>query len=425
MNKYILTLFLLTGIQILTFAQPNLEKAKELELKGEFQSAYQSLRAYLDSNTGQLKSDVYLLQFRLLHRLAYDALQQNKPYKTLYWDAVNSLLQAQKLAVTTAEREFSKQEFQMNFSRWLEMGVNQYNIGQFDGAIYWFELCEKLEPNNHDLWNLIIYSLADSNQPKQVINRLIDYYNLGFQSLEIFTIGLQAGVETQQFDLALPWSDFVDEHADSVSRPILIHYDSEAANYWISKQQPKKALYHLQRLIRLTDDEWFKISIAKVYAELKQHSEAVFHLGKVFLPEIQDASVLDYYHSVWLQIQPKKNEFPEYKSWKITPSLVWMKGYFDGKKLVQQEKYTEAQTSIKRSIDENPDFVPAIVLFAQARYKEALAEPDDDLMSKKVLEALPYYERAYSLNPKYPGLSETLKILYESMGDTKNAARFK
>ncbi len=423
-TRLILTLLFLV-IPTFAFCQNHLEKAQLAEKESDYLSVIQFIELFLNEAPKSTLNEAYLLQFRAYHRLGYDAYQEGKAYQSYFKQAVKSLKQAQFHAETPASRQFTEQEIQQRFEQWMDLGTQRFNSAHYQEALFWFQCCVELIPDSQEAKELEIFTTSELGETDQTLQLISEFEQNGYSSDDVFSIGLQLSARNQLFsDRDIQWSEQVVHSKDSTILETLIFYDSEASAYWIQHNQIAKARYHLQRLIQFTDDEWFKISMAKLYLDANLMNEAQFQLSQIFLPEIEDPRVLDYYHQVWTSISQHTTAAFPINTWKINSKLNWMRPYFEAKNLFLKQDFSAAERLSQKAIDNQVNYAPLLFLRANASYQLALTLSDDTEMSKKIVESLPYYERAYQLDAQLPGLKETLRVLYESMGDTKNASRF-
>jgi tetratricopeptide (TPR) repeat protein len=422
--RLVFTLLFLVS-PLLVFSQTFFEKAQIAEQKGDFNAVLSFIEKHLETAPTKTLNEAYLIQFRAYHRLGYEAYQSNNTYEELFRNAVSALLNAQKHAETVASRQFIEQEIQQRYAQWIDLGTQRFNAANYQEASFWFSLCAHIQPLSQEVNELQIFTLAESGDFEEALKQLIEFEEKGFQSTDVFSIGLQISAQEKLFsDQTVRWSENVAQSTDSIHIETLIFYDSEASSHWIEKKQLSKARYHLQRLIQFTDDEWFKISLAKLYLDSKLVVEARYQLSTIFLPEIEEARVLDYYHHVSVEISRVNNDVSNVKSWKINHKLEWMKTYFQAKEAFLAQNYQHAEILAQQAIDDNPNYAPLLFLRAKASYQLAINMKDDTEMSKKIMEIVPFFERSYVLDSELPGLKESLRVLYESMGDAINAERF-
>lgn len=403
------------------YAQTELEKARLFEQKQDFKSAQLAIDTYFSQKPEQ-KTETLLLRYRIYHRLGNQFLLENdKAFLDIYAKATTFLIDAKNsTSLTSTAGVFIGQEIESRYQEWIKYGSNAFNNGYFDLAYFWFSQCTLLFPDQSEALELQIYTLVEQKKWNLLFDKITSFSQMKFSQDEVYTTGLRAILKTNSFQFGQDWAEFLETSKDSTVRAQVQAYHVQAATWFTAKKEYSKAVYHYQKMIDLTDDEWFKISLARLYLIMGNTKEAEFHLNNVFLPEINQADILDYYSSVRFQLWSTQTKTQtEIDSWKINSQLNWMLGYLKGKWAFSHGNYELASSLIQQTIDKNARFKPAIYLQAQTYFKLSSAQTDTLKMDSYLIKSIPFYELAYDLDKTDTELKQVLKMLYESTGNEK------
>jgi len=176
----------------------------------------------------------------------------------------------------------------------------------------------------------------------------------------------------------------------------------------LSKKNFTESAFHFKKMLDLTDDEWYRITLARVYSNQEKRDDAQFYLDQVNLSEISSLDILDYFVSVQQSVnrlQPKK-DFDK-TSLKLPAKLTWIAPYFQGKWWFDEKYYEKAALEIQKTIDLNSDFKPALELQGKTYIQLGLKKQSDELLTQ----ALIYLKAAFIIDPK----DEELKLLIQEL----------
>lgn len=402
-----------------SYAQTELEKARSFEQKQDFKAAQIAIDSYFSTQPEQ-KTETLLLRYRIYHRLGNELFtEKNQAFIDTYAKATTFLISARNsTSLTSTAGVFIAQEIESRYQEWIKYGSNAFNNGYFDIAYFWFSQCALLLPEQSEALELQIYTLFEQKNWSLFFDKITFFTQMKFVQDEVFSTGLNAIAKTNLYDFGQDWAEHLETSKDSTIRAQVQAYHVQAAAWFTAKKEYSKAVYHYQKMIDLTNDEWFKISLAQLYLKMGKIKEAEFHLNKVFLPEIIQADILDYYSSVNFQLLAIKNQKQtQIDSWKINSKLNWMSGYLKGKWAFSQGNYEIASSQIQQTIDKNARFKPAIYLQAQTLFKLSSIQTDTLKMDSYLIKSIPFYELAYELDTSDSELKQVLRMLYESTGN--------
>jgi len=157
-------------------------------------------------------------------------------------------------------------------------------------------------------------------------------------------------------------------------------------------------------MLDLTDDEWYRITLALVYSKQEKRDDAQYYLDQVHLSEISSLDILEYFVSVQqsvYRLNPKK--VFDQTLLKLPVKFAWISPYFQGKWWFDEKNYEKAALEIQKAIDLNSDFKPALELQGKTYIQLGLQKQSDELLTQ----ALNYLKAAIVLDPK----DEELKLL--------------
>jgi tetratricopeptide (TPR) repeat protein len=195
------------------------------------------------------------------------------------------------------------------------------------------------------------YLNQTGHEPKSSIIELnLDYFttHTNFQSGEVWA------------EIAL--KTIYREPNESLSKK-LTHFHISGGNFALEKNDVDQAAFHYQKVIELTDDEWFRITLAKLYATQELWQQAEYELNRVFLAEIESLDVLEYYASVHRIISTEtKRELTEPINWVVNPRFSDIKWVLQGKLELSRNNKEKAILNFQRFIDMYPNHAEALEL---------------------------------------------------------------
>lgn len=365
-----------------------LSKAQQEEKDGNLNNALFYLNQFHDDFKPTTES--WLTAYRIYLKIAD---QPNNNSDVIYSNtnqAIESFKKAIKLSNTSrALTDFFNQEKIKLSSLLTQWGSVYFDKKEFTKALKLAENAIELNSYSIESYELALFSTSEMNQTARFIE-LSENYRTSFSqqiSPKIIELCLEFYSEHLGIQEADNWAnqakDFVLRNQSKNLVRKLSSFHTLSGNYSIDKKQYDKAIEHFQEVVSLTDDEWYRISLAKMYAFQQNWQQAEFELNTVFLPEISKVEILSYYASVHRMIFINTNRVvTEPKDWIINASLNWMKPYFQGLYLTSSEKYEEARNWVQQSIDQRSNYKPSLELQGHIYLKLAAAEQNDTYFSK-------------------------------------------
>lgn len=396
------------------FAQSNnhfLEKAENFEKQGFYEKAKKEIDSYFKLN--QDHSEAHLTRYRIYFKLGLSKQERDTDLDIILAQALVSFKEAKKTALQNkALTDFFSQEESNFILQSLNKGSDAYNSGNFSTAIIWFDLILDYLPNHKTSRELKLFSLYEIGDAEDFIKEADSYLSdFGFNA-EIAETVLDYCTENQIFQPALEWAESLEHHLKnnekSTSLDVLLRFHSKSGLFYLSKNNFTESAFHFKKMLDLTDDEWYRITLARVYSTQKKRDDAQFYLDQVNLSEISSLDILDYFVSVQQSVNrlhPKK-EFDK-STLKLSGKLAWISPYFQGKWWFDEKNYEKAALEIQKTIDLNSEFKPALELQGKTYIQLGLEKQSDELLTQ----ALIYLKAAFRIDPK----DDELKMLIQEL----------